>query len=308
MNEAKTPVPSAVRRIVAATDFSPAASAALEWATAIARSHRAALTLVHAVQLPPPPPDFTFTLPDVSAQVEKAARQRLDETARRLSEGGLEVDSDMLLGPPATVILDLAARREADLLVVGTRGLTGLAHLLLGSTAERIVQHARCPVLTVHPEAGEGRRPPGTILVPTDFSRDAELAVDAALRLLGPNRADGRLILLHATFLPVEYTAYGMVPVSIADFDQLAAEARRQLARIAEPLRRDGLTIDLEVREGYPPETIVKVATELEVDLIAMGTRGLSGLEHLLLGSTAERVVQRSACPVLTVRCGRPGG
>ena len=85
-------------------------------------------------------------------------------------------------------------------------------------------------------------------------------------------------------------------------FEDLREELLAELERTAAPLRQQGFEVETEVREGDPATVIIELATERDADLIAMGTRGRTGLPHILLGSVAERVVQHAACPVLTVR------
>jgi nucleotide-binding universal stress UspA family protein len=189
--------------------------------------------------------------------------------------------------------------------VIGTRGLTGLRHRLMGSTAQRVVHGARCPVLTVHPGDMGKHRAIRTILVPTDFSDDAEVAIHAAHRLLAGLESDARLILVHAFNLPIEYTAYGPIPTSVNYLQDTGLEAERQLYEIAQPLEREGLTIETLAREGDPAHVVAEEAESRGADLIAMGTHGRTGLRHLLLGSTAERVVEHAPCPVMTIRAGQ---
>jgi nucleotide-binding universal stress UspA family protein len=195
-----------------------------------------------------------------------------------------------------------AEKHDADAIVTGTRGLSGIKHLLLGSTAERLVQHSEVPVLAVHP----GMEPPDgdlrRILVPTDFSDDAKLALHAAIRLLSRAGRSADIVLVHAFHVPVEYThlAGGFVMPDLAR--SALSEAREALERIAAPLREQGHTIEVASREGYAPQAIEIEAKERGVDMIAMGTHGRSFVPHVVLGSTAERVVQSAPCPVLTVR------
>jgi nucleotide-binding universal stress UspA family protein len=94
------------------------------------------------------------------------------------------------------------------------------------------------------------------------------------------------------------------VPTSWDYYKDVEGAADERIAEVAEPLREEGLTVETRTDEGYPPEVIVNVAQEIGCDMIAMGTHGRTGLAHLLLGSTAERVVQHAGCPVLTVRRG----
>jgi len=298
----------AIRTIVAATDFSDAAAAAVSWAAAIAGPIGARIELVHALSLPLPAADMVRPGTNFLDQLERAAKGTLGDEVAKLRAQGLDVTPQLRIGQPSQVIVDLALALPADLVVVGTRGLTGLKHLLLGSTAQRVVHHAPCPVLTVHPDSPPAR-PLSTLLVPTDFSADAEVAVHTAHRLLAHLEKDAKLVLLHAYHLPVEYTAYGTIPTALDYMKDAGFEAEERMAEVAEPLAREGLHIETVVREGFPPDVIAEEAGKHGADLIAMGTHGHSALHHLLLGSTAERVIRSASCPVMTVRApGRPQG
>ncbi len=297
------PNPSTVPVVLAATDFSATATAALDWAVELARQQGARVELVHAVTLPPSMPGYVPTGGlDFEADVRRAAEQRLKETAAGLREKGVEIDTYLAPGTPSQVIVDRAEKVSAKAIVIGTRGLTGLRHLLLGSTTQRVVHGARCPVLTVHPGDLGKHRAIRTILVPTDFSRDADLAIRTAHALLAPLERDARLILLHAFNLPIEYTAYGPIPLSITYLEDTGLEAERRLFETAQALQREGLAIETLAREGDPAHVIAEEAEKRGADLITMGTRGQSGIRHLLLGSTAERVVEHAPCPVMTIR------
>jgi nucleotide-binding universal stress UspA family protein len=122
-----------------------------------------------------------------------------------------------------------------------------------------------------------------------------------ALDLIGAS-GKGELILVHAYHLPVEYSAYGSLPMSW-DFAKDASRAAEEaLAKWAAELAASGWKVTTEVGEGPPASVIERLAIEREVDMIAMGTHGRSGLRELVLGSVARRVVHRAPCPVLTVR------
>lgn len=292
-------------RILVGTDFSLTAAVAVEWAVELARQQGARVELVHAVTAPPFVPDYVSpgTVgpgPVFDEEVRRAALIRLDKEAAALHEKGVEVDTWLALGTPSTVIRDRAEAISALAIVIGTRGLTGLRHLLLGSTTERLVQKAPCPVLAVHPE--DRYRAIRTVLVPTDFSEDAESAIHTAQRLLARLTEDARLILLHAFNLPIEYTAYGPIPTSIHYLQDTGLDAERRLQEMTDRLSAEGLSVDWVALEGDPSVVIVEEAERREADLIVMGTHGRSGLRHLLLGSTAERVVQHANRPVMTVR------
>ena len=138
------------------------------------------------------------------------------------------------------------------------------------------------------------------ILVPLDFSRHADFVLEWATHLAKEHSS--RLLLLHAYHLPVEFQQLEGAYLPQDFWASVKAEAEQNLQRYAEPLRAQGLAVDVIVREGYPATVIEQEALDQHADLIVIGTRGLSGLKHLLLGSIAERVVQKAPCPVLTVK------
>jgi universal stress protein A len=133
-----------------------------------------------------------------------------------------------------------------------------------------------------------------TLLVPVDFSEDSTAALEKAVELA--KALGAKLRLLHVFHRPPEiYAPYGgMIPEA----------ATRCLDLELEKVREAGVEAEGEVREGLPSDAIVAAAQQWGADLIVMGTRGHTGLEHVLLGSVAERTLHKAACPVMTVRAG----
>jgi nucleotide-binding universal stress UspA family protein len=138
------------------------------------------------------------------------------------------------------------------------------------------------------------------ILVPIDFSETATVVVDWAAHLAQQHGSE--VTLLHAYHLPVEFQQLEGAYLPADFWANVKEEAQRSLAAAAKGLREQGIQVQELVREGYPATVIEDEAARLEADLIVIGTHGLSGLKHLLLGSIAERVVQKASCPVLTVK------
>jgi nucleotide-binding universal stress UspA family protein len=142
------------RTILIPIDFSEHASAALGQAVDLARAFEATLHLLHVYQRPvellspyeaPLPPSF-------SEEVREGARRRLDEQLAEVRGAGLPSEAHLVEGIPSEAIVAKARELSADLIVIGTRGLTGLKHVLLGSVAERVIRTAPCPVLAVKTE------------------------------------------------------------------------------------------------------------------------------------------------------------
>jgi universal stress protein A len=144
--------PRSWKRILVPTDFSDPSGDALGTAMAFAELSGATLDLVHvaveATYALPPPVDVASVPIDMTKLLERAA-EGLAAEERRVRAAGITTDSATLVGRPDSEIVTRAAATKADLIVMGTHGRSGLAHALLGSVAERVVQHAHCPVLIV---------------------------------------------------------------------------------------------------------------------------------------------------------------
>lgn len=145
-----------LRRILFPTDFSEPARQAQQYATALAERFQCELHLLHIVPqltLPLPEASTSWTLPeaDQRLQVEEAQRQLIDDVK---SSGLKQLDTVQVVkvGYAVEEIVNYAKDHDIDLIVIGTHGHTGFAHLLMGSVAEKIVRLATCPVLTVHPK------------------------------------------------------------------------------------------------------------------------------------------------------------
>ena len=140
------------------------------------------------------------------------------------------------------------------------------------------------------------------ILVPIDFSDSASNIIEWAAYLARESKS--QLVLFHAYHLPVEFQQLEGAYLPPDFWANVKSEAEASLARYETELRESGHSVESVVREGYAATAIVDEANELGADLIVIGTHGLSGLKHMLLGSVAERVVQKAPCPVLTVKAG----
>jgi nucleotide-binding universal stress UspA family protein len=144
-----------------------------------------------------------------------------------------------------------------------------------------------------------------TILVPVDFSDNALAVVEWAAHLAEEH--DSKLVLFHAYHLPVEFQQLEGAYLPPDFWANVKSEAQQSLSRFETEVRGRSLEVEAVVREGYAATAIVDEAVEIGADLIVIGTHGLSGLKHMLLGSIAERVVQKAPCPVLTVKPCRRG-
>jgi nucleotide-binding universal stress UspA family protein len=144
--------PKTIKRIVVATDFTELSSEAVETAVAFAHECGATLDLVHVASemaFAVPPPMEMVTVPFDVAGAVRDASQRMSVEEERVRARGVQCESNVLVGRADAEIVEHADKTHTDLIVMGTHGRSGLPHVLLGSVAERVVQHAHCPVLTV---------------------------------------------------------------------------------------------------------------------------------------------------------------
>jgi len=138
------------------------------------------------------------------------------------------------------------------------------------------------------------------ILVPVDFSEHAEAVVDWAAHLAEEHGS--QIVLLHVYHLPVEFRQVEGAYLPADFWTSMKDAAKEELSQYGERLRERGLDVKEVTREGYPATAIEEEIEEINADLVIIGSRGRTGLAHLLLGSIAERVVQKARCPVLTVK------
>ena len=138
------------------------------------------------------------------------------------------------------------------------------------------------------------------ILVPTDFSKPSELALEAAIALA--KKFDAAIVLMHAYHVPVyPYPAMATAGLTAADLvEYIEHGARAALQTAASSHGACGVPISTMLKAGTPWEQILRTAKEINAELIVIGSRGLRGLPRALLGSTAERVVRYASVPVMT--------
>ena len=288
------------RRIMVATDFSPAAEVAQRLALNLARRFDAELHVVHVQVLLDDPHLEEKHQHELDRLLQTSEQRRRMALEVPSSETDVSLHTHLVRGLSASeAIVETAVDQECDLIVMGTHGRRGFTHLLLGSVAEHVVRTARVPVLTVRPDAVLKPRGVRRILVPHDFSDHSTTALRVAAAWAGS--LDGEVTLLHAVEPVVypEFYAVDLLPDEM--IGRLRTRSSEALDRAAEQ-HLEGLSVVKKVVVGRAGDTIVAEATTGEFDLVVMGTRGLSGLEHLLLGSVAESVLRRSAVPLLAVR------
>lgn len=304
--------------IVMALDRSRHARAAIQLLQRLRWPAGSTLTLLHVLELVAIPGGWRLHYYPELRKHLGAERKKLFEQAQRflkrmgaqLPPGNARMEALVKWGLPLAAIVGAVKKPPADLVVVGSRGLSGLGRFLLGSVSEGVLNSVPCSVLICR---GRGRRAPRTrtsglrVLLAVD---ESECALSAArlLRALSVP-ATSRITVLHVVDLPDD-----RVPQLLALMAPKFREAAQALIRVTKErggqvlerarkiLTHRGLTIHPLLVEGRPAEEIVRAAVRTQADLVILGSRGVTGLKGAFLGSVSRRVARHAPCSVLVVR------
>jgi nucleotide-binding universal stress UspA family protein len=285
-----------VKNVLFATDFSPAAAGAVPYAREIAKRYGANLFALHVR----PPVVNPMTAPaSWAAEVELAdAQQKQQRETLIAAFPGTKPEVIIEEGDIQSSVTHAIDKHEIDLIVIGTRGRTGVGKFFLGSTAEEILRHSPCPVLTVGPHSLSGPAVDGRlreILYATDLSVEAPAAAAYALSLAQEFQA--RLTLLHV----ISDRKAGELAIP----EQFEESSTELLRKLVPPEAEAWCKPQFVVGRGEAAEKILKVAEDRNADLIVLGVRAETGFPgaatHLPI-ATAHKVVSHATCPVLTVR------
>ncbi len=241
--------------------------------------------------------DYTGVAPNTWAAMAEAAEKETKEDAQRL-DGQLQgIEHEVVIGEGKLwdVMSDLIEKKEIDLVILGTRGRTGLGKALLGSAAEQILRQSPCPVLTVGPHVNpwsDEYAKMNEILYATDLAIDNPIAAPYAISLAQENQA--HLVLLHV----VEDPKAG----DLVDSPELIEVKERKLQQMVTEQAGLWCNPTYIVEQGPAAEKILDVAKRRDTDLIVLGARPAKGLATHLSVGTVHKVVSQATCPVLTVR------
>jgi universal stress protein E len=299
---------SEFQRILVATDFSPHSETALKQAIWLARKSRAQIVLTHVL------PDLRKALLSASPnaqfdvfvgegeQFQNEIRKESDAHMRTLIANSnaedLDIRCETLLGEPYISIIHAVQQEKYDLVMVGTKGQSAWEKLFLGSTAKRLIRCCPVPVWTVKAEHDSA---PKVVLAATDFSDVGRSAVQLACQIA--RQADSEFHLLHvidSTDIP-EGAIERMNPGG-AMRGAINEVAANRLTEFIKSLDIAPVKVHSHLTWGIPSQGVARLAEHLEVDLLVLGTVGRSGIKGVLLGNTAEKVLDTCNCSILTVK------
>ena len=275
------------------TDFSDNADSVIRHAAFLARAYQSKLHILHVYD----ERDASTSASDLQRKVQS----RADKVLGSDDASGVQVALAVRGGEAAAPeIVNYAADENIDLIVIGTHGRRGVRRAFMGSVTEEVVRTAPCPVYTVHRDEHHDPRLPKKVVVPVDFSDYGLMAMRAARRFVSDG---GRIVLFHAI---EEYVPPGTYGLDYPSYPELTAESERyvyeEMESMADSVFNDEIDYRIEIRVGHAPMVIVDFAETSGADLIVMSTHGRTGIERVLLGSVAERVLRMAEIPTLIVR------
>ena len=300
-------------KILLATDASKHAGLAAKAAIELANTTDSELHLVYVTHLLTEASEASYMASQLYQEMYEEAKQEaqtlLDEQVRMIEEaGGRVADAHLRIGRPDEEVIRLGEELRAGLVVVGSRGLSPIRRALMGSVSDSVVRHAYCPVLVVRGgESGRAVLLSKKILLATDGSEDAILAARNAAGLAQQMGSELHAVYVRPRIAP-HHPGYYVGPEVVEqagrkEREGLEREAQRLLEVQAEEVRGAGGNVArAHLRVGTPDKETVRLAEELGVGLIVMGSRGQGGVRRALLGSVSDSVVRHAHCPVLVVR------
>ena len=301
-------------KILLATDGSEESALALKMSVDLAESTGSELHAVMVEELP-----YAYDAPTVReptsgffTELHERARKRLDRELERVrSAGGTVAEAHPRVGTAAREVVALAEEMGAGLIVVGSCGLGGLRRALTGSVSLGVVRHAHCSVIVVRGSGDreEERHMPGKVLLTYDGSKEATAAAELAVEIA--NATGSVLHLLHVVALerylpPLAYAPYEEAEAWEAWEAGIERDEERTRSFVegqAQRMEAQGARVaEAHLAFGKPEEEIVRLAENLNAQLVIVGSRGRGGLRRALLGSVSDSVVRHAHCPVMIVR------
>lgn len=303
--------------VLLAVDRSRHAKAAAAFLRGLEMPPGSKLSVMHVAEIPKVPPSFV-SYAALSGTALTALRDEIATKSRRLVENmadfmgrpELRIETIVRDGLPEVEILDSIERKKVDLAVLGTRGLSGVTRYVLGSLSEATLHYADCSVLIVRAtrrRRRRGRAKGMSVVVGVDNSMEALEAARFVTRVGFPPGT--RITLVHVVEKPA-HLVRRLVPTSRSELQQVLQQVidvhkhagEELLKKVRRQLAGAGHETTSMLAEGEVADVLLRATKRADADLVILGSRRLSGLQRILLGSVSRRVARHALCSVLIVR------
>ncbi|MCK4362898.1 MAG: universal stress protein [Dehalococcoidia bacterium] len=289
-------------KILVPLDGSELAEIALPYAEELAGALGSEVTLIHVFESAEDKYQHMYQL--YMEKMVEVARQG----AERHGEKPVKVDSVYLVGHTAEQIVDYADREKIGLIAMATHGRSGIRRWFLGNVAAKVVRATERPVALIrakdaHPEVRQ-KSILNKVLVPLDGSKESEAVIPHISELASKLKAE---VVLFQVVAPA-YFVYSIPGEAVQklyspeEMDKIKTKSEGYLDTVGAELRDKGINAMSEVGLGVPAEEIIRIADEIQADVVAMSTHGHSGISRWAFGSTADKVLHAGNTPVLLVR------
>lgn len=312
-------------------DFSDFTDTALTYSIALSREFNAKLFLVHVVIEVEPLLKSSEIALDVQALQKSHMDKAFEQLTTLVKKADIPYEILIAKGDPADRIRDLALEHRADMVITATHGKSGIKRLLLGSVTEKLIKTIHCPLLVLNTQKFDrpSSSPPDIrlkkIMVGCDFSQDSKLAFDYGLSLAQEFQAELYLTHVVKPSENLELKVSDYIDVTPPDyvkwrssdyfemqkrsmdqkrekFNQLRDNLENQLYFMVPEESRNWCTPKTTLLDGEPYKEMITYAQQEKIDMIVLGIRGHTLWEKLMVGSTTDRIIRQSPCPVLAVR------
>ena len=275
--------------ILLATDCSEYSEGAVREAINMAKSCDSRLYVMSVAEINP---EFMALAPLAIEEIEKTIRGYLEKIMGKAAQENVECEIIIREGEgPHSFIIEEAAKKQADLIVMGRRGRTGLSRVIMGSETARVIGHTSCKVLVV-PRCSSIKWK--SIIIATDGSKYSEAAARESIKMAKK-----------CTGLPGQASTCSLLALAVIpeyateEETKTVTNAVREIKQNAE---KENLKAETSIQKGKPSEIIVKFAKEKNADIIVMGSHGRTGLQRLLMGSVTASVIGHTDRAVMVVK------
>jgi nucleotide-binding universal stress UspA family protein len=278
-----------MKKILVPTDFSNPAKLAMEVAIGIAKKAKAEIVLLHVIEIPA---DESFNTEGQVSQSEdwedrlftmkliEVSKKQLSAARKTIEDEGIPVSYKLKMGNPFHAMRTSITDENADLVVMGTSGRSKIEEMIIGSNTEKVVRHAKCPVLTVHEKSSETDFK--NIVYATSMSEDEK---EFSNIIINTQELYGSTIHLVRINTPMNFKPDTVV--------------KETMEKFAKKLQLKNYILNV-FNDYSEEEGIIHFANSINADLIALATHGRTGFAHVIAGSIAEDVANHSRTPVLT--------